>query len=85
MNLVVILILAACATTVLGARILAVLPIAAKSHHILFNAVLRTLAEAGHEVVCYSGIPAEKEVANLTVVHMANVEPVEKTSKYITK
>ncbi|XP_054282245.1 UDP-glycosyltransferase UGT5-like [Macrosteles quadrilineatus] len=79
MNIVLLLLLMSYGGPAMSARILAVLPIPAKSHHILFNSVLRTLAQAGHQVVCYSGLPADQEVANLTVIHMDNIQPVDKS------
>ncbi|XP_054281922.1 UDP-glycosyltransferase UGT4-like [Macrosteles quadrilineatus] len=79
MNIILLLLLMSYGGPAMSARILAVLPIPAKSHHILFNAVLRTLAQAGHQVVCYSGLPADQEVANLTVIHMDNMQPVDKS------
>ncbi|XP_054281928.1 UDP-glycosyltransferase UGT4-like [Macrosteles quadrilineatus] len=79
MNIVLLLLLMSYGGPAMSARILAVLPIPAKSHHILFNAVLRTLAQAGHQVVSYSGLPADQEVANLTVIHMDKLLPADKT------
>ncbi|KAG8257060.1 UDP-glucuronosyltransferase 1-1 [Homalodisca vitripennis] len=48
------------------ARILAVLPISSKSHSIMQYAILRLLAQRGHEVTVYSVYPPPYSVANLT-------------------
>lgn len=56
-----------------GARILAVLPIYARSHHTFSQSVLKTLARAGHEVVVYSPFPLEKPIPNYSDVLMDNV------------
>lgn len=62
-----------------SARILAVLPIPAQSHHHLFRAVLKTLAEQGHQIVSYTPLPMDKPVANYTEIHLDTVESVGNT------
>lgn len=62
-----------------SARILAVLPIPAQSHHHLFRAVLKTLAERGHQIVSYTPLPMDKPVANYTEIHLDTVESVGNT------
>lgn len=51
-----------------GARILAILPLAFKSHHLFFQATLKTLALKGHQVVVYSPFPQEVPIPNYTDV-----------------
>lgn len=64
----------------LGARILSVMPMAAKSHHNLFQAVLMTLAQRGHQIVNYSAFPLDKPMANYTDIFLEGIEPADKAS-----
>jgi hypothetical protein len=65
----------------LSARILAMFPIPVKSHHILVNAMVRTLASRGHEVVLYTPYQWETPLDNVTVVHLDNMVSMDMTSE----
>lgn len=47
-----------------GARILAILPTNSKSHFIIFDAVMKTLADAGYKVDVVSYFPQKKPYPN---------------------
>lgn len=65
-----VLALAACAAD--AARILAVMPMPARSHHIAFSAALKALADRGHDVTYFSGLPKGNKInpANTKVFHL---------------
>lgn len=52
------------------ARILAILPLAARSHHNFHQGVLGALASRGHEVVVYSPFPRATSIPNYTDVYL---------------
>lgn len=66
-----------------GARILAVLPLFARSHHTFSQPLLKALVRAGHEVVVYSPFPLEKPFPNYTDVFMDNVSLETDKRQYI--
>uniref|UniRef100_A0A1B6JVS6 UDP-glucuronosyltransferase n=1 Tax=Homalodisca liturata TaxID=320908 RepID=A0A1B6JVS6_9HEMI len=66
------------ASAVESARILSVFPISGKSHHGLFQAVLKALAARGHHIVNYSPYKLDKPMANYTDVVMENIQPPDK-------
>lgn len=66
-----------------SARILAVLPMPAQSHHHLFRAVLKTLAERGHQIISYTPLPMDKPVANYTEIHLDTLESAGNTSQLL--
>lgn len=53
-----------------AARILAILPLAARSHHYFHQGVLKALAGRGHEVVVYGPFPQATPVPNYTDVYV---------------
>lgn len=53
-----------------SAKILAYLPVPAKSHHIVFTPLLHELARRGHQVTVLSPFPAEKTVPNITHIYI---------------
>lgn len=63
------LVLQAVMGTVLSAKILAVLPISAKSHHIVFRPLLHELARKGHHLTVLSPFPEEKPIPNITDIY----------------
>ncbi|KAG8315501.1 UDP-glucuronosyltransferase 1-1 [Homalodisca vitripennis] len=67
------------ASAVESARILSVFPISGKSHHGLFQAVLKALAARGHHIVNYSPYKLDKPMANYTDVVMENIQPPDKS------
>ncbi|XP_054260415.1 UDP-glucosyltransferase 2-like [Macrosteles quadrilineatus] len=64
------------AFTVEGARILAVVPGSARSHHVIIQAILRTLAEAGHDVTVYGVHSLEDPPPNYTDVTLGSSEGI---------
>ncbi|XP_046678525.1 UDP-glycosyltransferase UGT5-like isoform X1 [Homalodisca vitripennis] len=60
------------------ARILAILPMIAKSHHILFHSVLKSLVSKGHHVTSYTTIPLAKPLNNYTEIFLENIVSAEK-------
>lgn len=57
-----------------AARILAVLPMPARSHHIAVSGVTKALAERGHEVTLVTGLPKGNKInpANNKLIHLDN-------------
>lgn len=68
--------------SVLSARVLAVLPIPAHSHHVLSRAVLGALARRGHEVLSFTSLPVDRPPPNYTEIHLDTVRSVEKMSEF---
>lgn len=58
-----------------GARILAMMPIAAKSHWNVVDSVLQTLVARGHHVTAITPFPKKSPVANYTDVDMSRLMP----------
>lgn len=58
-----------------GAQILAMMPIAARSHWNVVDAVLQTLVARGHNVTAVTPFPKDKSVANYTQVDMSRLIP----------
>nr|ATN96014.1 UDP-glucuronosyl transferase 342A2 [Aphis gossypii] len=58
-----------------GARILAMMPIAAKSHWNVVDSVLQTLVARGHHVTAITPFPKKSRVANYTEVDMSGLMP----------
>jgi hypothetical protein len=58
-----------------GARILAMMPIAAKSHWNVVDSVLQTLVARGHHVTAITPFPKNRPVANYTEVDMSRLVP----------
>ncbi|XP_015379251.1 PREDICTED: uncharacterized protein LOC107173289 [Diuraphis noxia] len=58
-----------------SARILAVMPIAAKSHWNVVDSVLQTLVARGHHVTAITPFPKKSPVANYTEVDMSRLMP----------
>lgn len=58
-----------------GARILAVFPMPARSHHIAFCAVTKALADKGHEVTIITGLDKDNKIlpANNKIVSIGNL------------
>lgn len=66
-----------------GYKVLGVFPTMSKSHYILGSAIMKRLAEEGHEVTVLTPFILNKDVANMTEVLVDGI--VEKTScKYLT-
>ena len=55
---------------VFSAKILAFLPVPAKSHHIVFRPLLEELAHRGHQLTVVSPFPVEKPVSNITDIYI---------------
>lgn len=66
-----------------GARILAVVPGSAKSHHIIIQAILRTLAEAGHDVTVYGVHSLHNPPPNYTDVSLGTSEKISYSGKCV--
>lgn len=65
---------------VFSAKILAFLPVPAKSHHIVFRPLLEELAHRGHQLTVVSPFPVEKPVSNITDIYIhTQAEDVLKT------
>lgn len=58
-----------------GARILAMMPIAAKSHWNVVDSVLQTLVARGHHVTAITPFPKKSPVANYTELDMSSLMP----------
>ncbi|XP_076655686.1 UDP-glucosyltransferase 2 [Halictus rubicundus] len=58
-----------------GARILGVFPYPGKSHYIVYETLMKKLAEKGHEVVSVSHFPQKKPLANFTDVDISSSLP----------
>eukprot|EP00102_Acyrthosiphon_pisum_P002681 XP_001944335.2 PREDICTED: UDP-glucuronosyltransferase 2C1 [Acyrthosiphon pisum] len=58
-----------------GARILAMMPIAAKSHWNVVDSVLQTLVARGHHVTAITPFPKKSPVANYTELDMSRLMP----------
>lgn len=58
-----------------GAQILAILPIAAKSHWNVMDAVLQTLVTRGHNVTAITPFVKPEPVANYTEVDLSELMP----------
>lgn len=58
-----------------GARILAMMPIAAKSHWNVVDSVLQTLVARGHHVTAITPFPKKSPVANYTEVDTSRLMP----------
>ncbi|XP_076296635.1 UDP-glucosyltransferase 2 [Lasioglossum baleicum] len=58
-----------------GAKILGVSPYPGKSHYSVFEALLKKLAERGHEVVSITHFPQKKPLANFTDVDISSSMP----------
>lgn len=55
-----------------AARILAILPLAARSHHNFHQGVLKALASRGHEVVVFGPFPQATPIPNYTDVYVSS-------------
>lgn len=77
------LLLVAVVDSVRSARVLAVLPVPAHSHHVLFRAVLEALTSRGHEVVSYTSMPVAQPPPNYTEIHLDNIQSVEALSEFL--
>ena len=66
--------LAALAVATEGARILAVFPFPARSHHIAFCSVTKALAERGHDVTVITGLEKNNKIlpANNKIISVGN-------------
>uniref|UniRef100_A0A2H8TKY0 UDP-glucuronosyltransferase n=1 Tax=Melanaphis sacchari TaxID=742174 RepID=A0A2H8TKY0_9HEMI len=58
-----------------GARILAMMPIAAKSHWNVVDSVLQTLVARGHQVTAITPFPKKSPITNYTEVDMSGLVP----------
>lgn len=58
-----------------GARILMVTPHQAKSHYIVYEALLKRLAERGHQVVSFNHFPQKTVLPNFTDVDISSSMP----------
>lgn len=58
-----------------GAQILSLMPIAAKSHWNVVDAVLQTLVARGHNVTAVTPFPKRRKVANYTEVDVSRLIP----------
>ncbi|XP_046736276.1 UDP-glucosyltransferase 2-like [Diprion similis] len=56
-----------------SARILAVVPLDSKSHFIMFEAVMKSLADAGHQVDVYSYFPQKRPYPNYTDITIGDI------------
>ncbi|XP_014261181.1 uncharacterized protein LOC106673546 [Cimex lectularius] len=72
MRLIIILFLTTCLEYALAARILALFPFPAKSHHNVFRPILVELAKKGHHVMFVGPIPVEQPPANLKQLLLPN-------------
>lgn len=79
-----VLVVAVVVDSVLCARVLAVLPIPAHSHHVLSRAVLGALARRGHEVLSFTSLPMDQPPPNYREIHLDTVRSVEKMSEFLT-
>ncbi|VVC25661.1 UDP-glucuronosyl/UDP-glucosyltransferase [Cinara cedri] len=59
-----------------AAQILALMPIAAKSHWNVMDAVLQTLVEGGHNVTAITPFPKKEPIANYTDVDTSQLMPI---------
>lgn len=59
-----------------GARILGLFPLNAKSHFVMFQQVMRGLADKGHQVDVLSVFPQKKPYPNYTDLSLAGSVPV---------
>lgn len=66
---------AAAATAADGAHVLAMMPLAAKSHWNVMDAVLQTLVARGHNVTAVTPFPKNRPVANYTEVDTSRLTP----------
>ncbi|XP_065086148.1 UDP-glycosyltransferase UGT5-like [Ochlerotatus camptorhynchus] len=57
-----------------GAKILGVLPMGGKSHHIIGAAYMKTLAEAGHEVTVISPFPSKNPPKNYRDIELTGMD-----------
>ena len=55
-----------------GLKMLAVLPIEAKSHFAIGNSIVKTLLNAGHEITSIAPYPLKKVPKNLTHIDMSD-------------
>uniref|UniRef100_A0A1B6KQH8 UDP-glucuronosyltransferase n=1 Tax=Graphocephala atropunctata TaxID=36148 RepID=A0A1B6KQH8_9HEMI len=76
MMLPVLLLLLTVAGCTHSARILAVLPMPAKSHHIMFQAIFRSLSARGHQIVCYTSTPLSTHVENYTEIPLKDADEI---------
>jgi len=49
-----------------GAKILGIFPLPGKSHFIVFSALLKEMANRGHQVTVYSPFPEKSPIPNYT-------------------
>lgn len=66
---------AAASRTADGARVLAMLPLAAKSHWNVLDSVLQTLVARGHDVTAVTPFLKDRPVANYTEVDTSRLTP----------
>lgn len=59
-----------------GARILGLFPLNGKSHFVMFQEVMKSLVEKGHQVDVLSTFPQEKKYPNYTDLSIADLAPV---------
>lgn len=69
-SLVLCLLVLSAVSSIFGARILAILPLAGKSHLIYTNAVFTALAARGHQITVYSALVPPKPPANIKYVEI---------------
>lgn len=62
-----------------GLKVLGVIPFPSKSHHNIGSSIVKSLANAGHEVTLMSGYPSKKEIKNFKDINVKKIHEVFKT------
>lgn len=76
MKLILLTLTATVLQCVLGANILAVLPMPSKSHGILIERLLRTLDERGHKITYVTSNAPTKKLGQVQVIHVPNLHDI---------
>lgn len=66
-----------------GAKILAVLHVPTRSHHIIGESLMHGLAAKGHEVTIVSPFPAKQKIQNVRDIFLKEVKDVGEGMYYI--
>ncbi|CAG4949313.1 unnamed protein product [Colias eurytheme] len=72
-SILVIISIATFTNNVYGARILGLFPHPGKSHHMVFDPLLKQLAQRGHQVTVASFFPLKEPIANYTDINFGDI------------